>query len=141
MAHPNISLRLRVTDRKVKDFCFSLISLSVRKKSLGLVSRRPRSEIKYQQKNHCGEVLNFFLTEDHKTTLTFCQVIILLYPKVLRGTLRVDLVIFRRRPALSKVSISKKLSTILVFFPRQNRFSRPNGQLLPKACLIYSESY
>ena len=43
------------------------------------MSRRPRSEIKYQQKNHCGEVLNFFLTEDHKTTLTFCQVIILLF--------------------------------------------------------------
>ena len=43
-------------------------------------SYRPRSEIKYQQKNHCGEVLNFFLTEDHKTTLTFCQVIILFYP-------------------------------------------------------------
>ena len=79
------------------------------------MSHRPRSEIKYQQKNHCGEVLNFFLTEDHKTTLTFCQVIILLYPKVLRGTLRVDLVIFRRRPALSKVSISKKLSMLLSF--------------------------
>ena len=43
------------------------------------VSHRLRSEIKYQQKNHWGEVLNFFLSEDHKTTLTFCQVIILLY--------------------------------------------------------------
>ena len=42
-------------------------------------AHRPRSEIKYQQKNHWGEVLNFFLSEDHKTTLTFCQVIILLY--------------------------------------------------------------
>ena len=30
-------------------------------------------------KNECGEVLNFFLYNDHKTTLTFCQVIILLF--------------------------------------------------------------
>ena len=30
-------------------------------------------------KKSLGEVLNFFLSEDHKTTLTFCQVIILLY--------------------------------------------------------------
>ena len=42
-------------------------------------SHRPRSEIKYHWKNECGEVLNFFLYNDHKTTLTFCQVIILLF--------------------------------------------------------------
>ena len=42
-------------------------------------SHRPRSEIKYQQKTHSVEVLNLFLSKDHKTTLTFCQVIILLY--------------------------------------------------------------
>ena len=30
-------------------------------------------------KNHWGEVLNFFLYEDHNTIFTFCQVIILLY--------------------------------------------------------------
>ena len=40
---------------------------------------RPRSEIKYQQKADSGEVLNLFLCKDQKTTLTFCQVIILLY--------------------------------------------------------------
>ena len=44
-----------------------------------LVKHTVPAQIKYQQKNHWGEVLNFFLSEDHKTTLTFCQVIILLY--------------------------------------------------------------
>ena len=42
-------------------------------------AHRPRSEIKYQQKTDSGEVLNLSLSKDHKTTLTFCQVIILLY--------------------------------------------------------------
>ena len=42
-------------------------------------THRPRSEIKYQQKTDSGEVFNLFLSKDHKTTLTFCQVIILLY--------------------------------------------------------------
>ena len=37
MTHPSISLRFRVTARRVNKFCFSLISLSVCKKSLGLV--------------------------------------------------------------------------------------------------------
>ena len=68
-----------------------------------------------------------------------------LCPKVFRGTLKVDLVSFRQRPAPSKISKSEKLSIIFVvfrgFFFWQNRFARPNSQLLPIACLSYSESY
>ena len=37
MTHPSISLRFQVTARRVNKFCFSLISLSVCKKSFGLV--------------------------------------------------------------------------------------------------------
>ena len=36
-------------------------------------THRPCSEIKYQQKNHWGEVLNFFLYEDHKQFLLFAR--------------------------------------------------------------------
>ena len=39
----------------------------------------PAQKLNIIKKNEYGEVLNFFLYNDHKTTLTFCQVIILLY--------------------------------------------------------------
>ena len=67
-----------------------------------------------------------------------------LHPKVFRGTLKGDLVSFRRRPVPSKVSISEKLSIIFSvfrFFFGQNWIFRSNGQLLPKVCRAYSESH
>ena len=39
----------------------------------------PAQKSNISKKNHCGEVLNFFLSDYHQTILTFCQVIILLY--------------------------------------------------------------
>ena len=63
--------------------CVFECSYSYRNKLLTIlhnmhIPQRPRPEIGYKQKHDQLGSLNFFHTQDHKTTFTFCQVIILL---------------------------------------------------------------
>ena len=81
------------TERFTKKFCFSPISFAACKKKVW---------------GSCTH--NFDATDLPNSQFE------LLYPKVFRGTLKVDLVSFRRRPAPSKVSISEKLSIIFGVF-------------------------
>ena len=87
MAHPNISLPFRVTGQRVKKFCFSLISLSVRKKKLRACL--------------CSILMppTFHIANLNRYTPKFTRV-----------------VSFRWHPAPSKVSISEKLSIIFGVF-------------------------
>ena len=93
----------------------------------------PRSGLKYQQENDRKGSLNFPFTNDHKTTLTFCQVIILLCKGYrVHGLTKSSML--RSPPVLASrpYNFLQLIDNLLIYFPQ---YGPLRGSVVPRLCV------